>query len=112
MKGNVLHHSAAYHNFRKEYFVVFDVDQNNDNKPDRVYGWRINKQGQIMAGHLVNFTISGVISMHIYIYIVASISDKKSSGIDKLRVTTAKNQTPEFKTAITTNHRFVEHATT
>ena len=59
VQGNVLYHSVAYNNFRNEYFVIFDVDQNNDNTPDRVYGLRVNGQGQILNRQLIDFTLRG-----------------------------------------------------
>ena len=68
MQGNVLYHSVAYNNFRNEYFVVFDVDQNNDNTPDRVYGLRVNGQGQILNRQLIDFTLRGTTSKP-YIFI-------------------------------------------
>ena len=62
IKGNVLYHSVAYNNFRNEYFVIFDVDQNNDNTPDRVYGYRVNGLGQIVDRRMIDFTIGGTTS--------------------------------------------------
>ena len=62
LKGSVLTHSVAYNNFRNEYFVTWDVDQNNDNIPDRVYGWRINGLGQILDNHVTDFTLRMVSS--------------------------------------------------
>jgi hypothetical protein len=62
IKGNVLYHSIAYNNIRNEYFVVFDVDQNSDNTPDRVYGLRVNGLGQILDRQVINFTLGGVTS--------------------------------------------------
>lgn len=59
IKGNVLYHSVAYNNFRNEYFVVFDVDQNNDNKADRVYGYRVNSRGVILNRQVIDFTLGG-----------------------------------------------------
>ena len=66
IKGNVLHHSVAYNKFRNEYFVIFDVEQNNDNKPDRVYGLRVNSQGQILDRQLIDFTLGGATSRQIW----------------------------------------------
>ena len=60
-------HNFAYNNLRNEYFVILDVDQNNDNIPDRVYGWRINGLGQILGGRVIDFTLSGVSSKQNYI---------------------------------------------
>jgi hypothetical protein len=59
IKGNVLYHSVAYNNFRNEYFVVFDVDQDNDNIPDKVYGLRVNSLGLILNRQIIDFTIGG-----------------------------------------------------
>ena len=62
IKGNVLYHSVAYNNFRNEYFVVFDVDQNSDNKADRVYGYRVNSRGLILDRQVIDFTLRGASS--------------------------------------------------
>ena len=58
----MLYHGVVYNNFRNEYFVVFDVDQNNDNKADRVYGYRINSRGQILGRKVIDFTLRGASS--------------------------------------------------
>ena len=58
----MLYHSVAYNNFRNEYFVVFDVDQNNDSKADRVYGYRVNSKGQILGRKVIDFTLRGASS--------------------------------------------------
>ena len=62
IRGNVLYHSVAYNAFRNEYLVVFDVDQNNDNKADRVYGLRVNSQGLILDRQIIDFTLGGISS--------------------------------------------------
>ena len=62
IRGNVLYHSVAYNKFRNEYFVVFDVDQNSDNKADRVYGLRVNSQGLILDRQIIDFTLGGISS--------------------------------------------------
>ncbi len=37
-------------------------DQNNDNTPDRVYGYRVNGLGQIVDRRMIDFTIGGTTS--------------------------------------------------
>ncbi|XP_028403016.1 uncharacterized protein LOC114525788 [Dendronephthya gigantea] len=62
IQGSVMTHSVAYNNLRNEYFVVLDVDQNSDNIPDRVYGWRTNAQGRLLDNRVIDFTLSRVAS--------------------------------------------------
>ncbi|XP_048579152.1 uncharacterized protein LOC116604854 [Nematostella vectensis] len=56
LQGRVLHHSMAYNPNRNEYFVAFDLDINGDNRPDRLYGVRLNPSGVIMDKTILNFT--------------------------------------------------------
>ena len=76
IQGNVLTHSVAYNNFRNEYFVIMDVDQNRDNIPDRVYGCRINGLGQILGSRLIDFTLRGVSSKRNYMKNYSMIDSK------------------------------------
>ena len=59
IKSNTLHHTAVYNPDRNEYFIAYDVDVNYDGKPDRLFGLRLNTNGMILDGNIIDFTLNG-----------------------------------------------------
>jgi len=59
VRGRTLHHSAIYNPDRNEYFVVYDVDTNNDGQPDRVYALRMTPNGAIVRQQILDVTVTG-----------------------------------------------------
>ena len=58
VKGNTLHQTAVYNPDRNEYFIAYDVDVNYDGKPDRLYGLRLNPNGMLLGGNILDFTVN------------------------------------------------------